>query len=421
MADETLRPSAAGDLTQLTPTSGYANWDCVNDITPDNDTTKVTSPSTVGLFRDLYKMPLHSGTGTIYAVELWFRMGGNGKILIKPNTGGSVYEGDKKTNNGMFYDYYCIWEKNPHTDAQWTWGDIDILQIGCELETTGSKGSTTTSKSTQVYVNVITSPYLPILTTDAATDIDSFEAKEHGTLQCKGGFGVTVDKRGFELWRFPSSVNDPSSTWTYEEQMLIHNNHNIFSAATAGSYGNWLELYLDKARPVTGFAYGEGGYNDALAKIYVEFYYNNQWNFAFEHTSVPGVKNGKWHFEVGMTEHTITGARIKIASDPGWSGSATLVDGCLFLCADSSWEESGDFDVESFEHVVSDLNPERWHGVRAMAHNSVGWNWGWQWSQGITRYDPTFFETLAPPALGRSHGYIIANPPQRRHRNVTET
>ena len=128
MADETLRPSATGDLTQLIPTSGYANWDCVNDITPDNDTTKVTSPATVGLWRDLYRMPTHSGTGTIYAVELWFRMGGRGKILIKPNTGGSVYEGVAISNNGLFYDYYSIREKNTHTDAQCTWGDIDIIR-----------------------------------------------------------------------------------------------------------------------------------------------------------------------------------------------------------------------------------------------------------------------------------------------------
>jgi len=405
MADETLRPSAAGDLTQLIPTSGFANWDCVNDITPDGHSTVVTSLGSVGSWRDLYKMPLHSGTGTIYAVEVWFMLSGKGKILIKPNTGGSVYEGDAKSNNGTWYHYYHIWDKNPHTDAQWTWGDIDILQIGCELETTGSKDATNTSDCTQIYVNVITSPYLPILVTDAVTDITSSGVKEHGTLQYKGGFGVTVDKRGFELWRYPSVVIDDAA-WT-NEQLLLEKDAAFTSCNDgSGQYGSWLEIRLDTARSVTGIAYWKGQYTDSFVKIYVEFYYNSQWNFAFEHDPItPNFINGSWHFEVGMTPHTVERIRFKIAALVPYQAYLYKV---LILCDGDDWAETGDFAVESFDHTVAGLASEKPYGVRAQAHNSAGWGWGWWWSQGYTDYRPKLFETLAPPAVGRSHGYIMS-------------
>ena len=96
-----------------------------------------------------------------------------------------------------------------------------------------------------MYVRVITSLSLPILVTDATTDITSSGAKEHGTLQYKGGFGAVVDKRGFELWRFPSTVNDPLSSWSNEEHATYNDNWNIYSTSTPGNYGNWLELYLE--------------------------------------------------------------------------------------------------------------------------------------------------------------------------------
>lgn len=59
-------PNAAGYSTQWTPTGASANWQCVDDSTPDGDTTYVSS-NTPGQI-DGYAVPLAGFTGTVNGV-----------------------------------------------------------------------------------------------------------------------------------------------------------------------------------------------------------------------------------------------------------------------------------------------------------------------------------------------------------------
>jgi hypothetical protein len=61
-----IRPNGVGAVTQWTPAGAAANWDAVNDQTPDDEATKVTA-ATAGL-SDLYEMEdLNTNNGIIGA------------------------------------------------------------------------------------------------------------------------------------------------------------------------------------------------------------------------------------------------------------------------------------------------------------------------------------------------------------------
>jgi len=86
MANETLRPEADGDLTNLTPVGAANNWDCVKDVNPDDDTTRVETSDTVAWIKDLYEIKDHTESGTIEKIEVHYRIYNKGKLLIKPDT-----------------------------------------------------------------------------------------------------------------------------------------------------------------------------------------------------------------------------------------------------------------------------------------------------------------------------------------------
>ena len=66
----TLRPNAAGGNTGLTPSAG-ANWECVDEETPDEDTTYVYITDADGY--DTYTTDLVAGSGTINEVRVYVR------------------------------------------------------------------------------------------------------------------------------------------------------------------------------------------------------------------------------------------------------------------------------------------------------------------------------------------------------------
>jgi len=87
--DETLRPNATGNVTDISsqyPDSG-AHWDKVDEVTSDNYTTYVSTNST-GYQRDLYGIPDHSiGSGGINSVTVYFRFAGDRQVYAIPYAG----------------------------------------------------------------------------------------------------------------------------------------------------------------------------------------------------------------------------------------------------------------------------------------------------------------------------------------------
>jgi len=129
-----LQPNAAGDVTQLTPTSGSDNWSMVDDIPADGDTTYVESSGS-GAY-DLYNVQ-DSGLSNVAILRMWpearardlVAEGSQMKFVVK--TDGVEYE---DTAHDLLTSYSRIvgdvYRKNPGTDSDWTISDIESIQIG---------------------------------------------------------------------------------------------------------------------------------------------------------------------------------------------------------------------------------------------------------------------------------------------------
>lgn len=155
MATETLRPDAAGDETNLTiggTGAASTNWESVDEVTADENTTIVYTASTSYL-RDLYNLPASSGSGTInfikvYARCYYYNFTSYAKLSLKSNS--TATDGGEVELTSSYVTYSQQWNTNPADSSAWEWADIDALQIGVSLKAAGSSQSI----CTQVYVEV---------------------------------------------------------------------------------------------------------------------------------------------------------------------------------------------------------------------------------------------------------------------------
>ncbi len=155
---ETLRPNAAGDLTEISqqnPDSGY-HWEKVDEATPD-DADFVQEAYTEVTHTDLYNLPPTTFTmSPLLRVTIHVRVRGSAgypssyfKIAIKTN--GTVYVGGLTYPTTSFADYSWPWYTNLVTGLPWTVADINALQIGILMQIV----TQTYAQCSQVYVEVV--------------------------------------------------------------------------------------------------------------------------------------------------------------------------------------------------------------------------------------------------------------------------
>ncbi len=129
---EILRPNDVGTLTNWTAFGAANNWECVNEVPSDNDTTYVTTSG--NNIHDSYNLQDHTtGSGTISNVRVYARAKSltAGKILrLTVVVGGTEDESADITLTDAYVDYYADWAQNPVTSANWTWTEIDALEAG---------------------------------------------------------------------------------------------------------------------------------------------------------------------------------------------------------------------------------------------------------------------------------------------------
>lgn len=153
MPIETLRPNAAGDITELTPHGAVNNWQCVDEAVPDEDTTYVDIEDDDK--KDLYNLPAHSGSGTINKITVYQRSKEAAPEAVSYSVikiGGIIHYGDLKAMTTSYQTFNHEWAINPTTSVAWTWADIDNLQIGVRLDVIS--GTHNFGYCTQVYVEV---------------------------------------------------------------------------------------------------------------------------------------------------------------------------------------------------------------------------------------------------------------------------
>jgi hypothetical protein len=158
MATLTLRPNAPGDVTGLARLGGTANWQCVDDVTPDEDASYVAGPGSPNY--DLYRLPAHTvESGVINSIKVYARVkeneSGGATGGIETKTGTHEYAWLINDFPTSYTTYSYTWTANPETGLPWTWANVDSYQIGVAINKAG-KGSG--GKCTQVYCEVDYTP-----------------------------------------------------------------------------------------------------------------------------------------------------------------------------------------------------------------------------------------------------------------------
>lgn len=146
-----LRPDGVGSITQLTLYGETANWQCVDDIGGgDGDSSYVYSSGAGG--RDTYQVQNHpSKTGKIssVAVNVCAKQTGLGIGFARTvlRTHGVEYTGNLEVLGFSYIVRSTTYTKNPFTGEDWTWDEIDDVEIGVRLSSLGGS-----ARCTQVWI-----------------------------------------------------------------------------------------------------------------------------------------------------------------------------------------------------------------------------------------------------------------------------
>ena len=147
---ETLRPNGVGRFARLSAyPPGARNWDCVNDIISDEDSTYVQGTQT-----DLYGVQDHTGSGTIRSITVLVRCrvrSGTASARTAMRTYATNYFGSYVALSTSYSDYSTVYATNPSTGLAWSWSEVNSLEIGVGLRTGGRRSSVC---CTQVWIVV---------------------------------------------------------------------------------------------------------------------------------------------------------------------------------------------------------------------------------------------------------------------------
>jgi hypothetical protein len=130
-----LVPNAAGDLTEWSPNGAANVYQCVDD--PEgNDDTDYASSDTTGQRFLVHCTDLTRNETNYYGVVVKNRVrrddSGLWSLDAAIKTGGTIYYSGARdvSNSAVYVNLSEFWAKNPSTSADWTFADINALQIG---------------------------------------------------------------------------------------------------------------------------------------------------------------------------------------------------------------------------------------------------------------------------------------------------
>jgi hypothetical protein len=133
---QTQYPVANGELNQFSAIGAASNWQAVDELTPDDDTTFVRS-GVVGNVDD-YQMGSVSLSGTIYGIQLnvMHRKDDVGTRTIAPiiRSSSTYYEGNQFICQSDYTVAQKIWEQEPHSLTTWTNGSVNAITAGIKIK-----------------------------------------------------------------------------------------------------------------------------------------------------------------------------------------------------------------------------------------------------------------------------------------------
>jgi len=214
VAELILRP-ASNYSVALSRNTGSANYECVDEVISDGDTTYVYQSGITNLV-DLYTTSGRSGeAGTINSVTVYAKVRDNGShasdaCRIQVRVNGTTYQGTSLlTVTSSYADYSQVWATSPNTSSAWTWTEIDNLIIGTRLRGYASGSNT---RATQVWAVV---DYTPAVSGGhIATEGDDSVTTEGGSILITEGVETADDTRSIYSWGSQTSSNE-FGLWSY--------------------------------------------------------------------------------------------------------------------------------------------------------------------------------------------------------------
>lgn len=131
---DVIRPNGVGNKSDFTPSAG-SNYENVDEITPDDDTTK-NSSGTVN-HQDSYALPSLASGGTIFGVKPKICIaktdaGAKGvKILTRSNI--TFYKSAEVNPLTSYGSFGKIYQDNPDDAAAWEEADVNGMEVGIEV------------------------------------------------------------------------------------------------------------------------------------------------------------------------------------------------------------------------------------------------------------------------------------------------
>lgn len=263
MATITLRPNAAGSLTELS-CSGV-NYQAVSD---QSDSTKVYSNSRYNDLVDFYSLPNTMPAANISKINVYVRVAESDTYVSD-----GIYIGVKIGSSSSFgsrirsgiQTYYTTSERemttNPFTDEAWTTEDINNLEIGTKLLKMLYSDEHAMYVS-EVYVVVTYTPKLipTVTTTTPVTTKDHESATLEGEVTNADGQAIT--ERGFEYKEglegevlTVSEEDDDFGTVAYSLGItglkpFVEYYYRAYAVNPTGTgYGDWESFTTDKTTP----------------------------------------------------------------------------------------------------------------------------------------------------------------------------
>jgi hypothetical protein len=151
-------------MTELTRSTGDANYKCVDEETANDDTDYVYYYNAQSYYTDVYNLTNHTTeNGCINSITVYARCKvydsrpgmfpipryyGYVKLALYLN-GTTNYSSAFSLSKNSYSYFSNIWVENPDTGSAWTWNDIDDLQAGVSMI-----GNDEEPRCTQVYVEV---------------------------------------------------------------------------------------------------------------------------------------------------------------------------------------------------------------------------------------------------------------------------
>jgi hypothetical protein len=370
MATVTLRPNAAGDLTEFS-CSGI-NYQAISD---QSDNTYIYKGGSSNL-TDLYNIPSIPSASAISKITVYARAREtdlSDGIWIEIKSGGSIQSSSRIDLSDSWATKSKEWATNPTTGNAWTEDEINGLQIGV----TGAAvlyNAPGHIQVSEVYVIVDYTPVnKPTVTTQAVSDITHNSGKGNGEITATGGENAT--ERGFEYKQ--------GATGT------------IIKTYDTGSFGTGT---FNKV--ITGLSPNTLYYVRAYAKNSAGIGYGDWVTFTTDKTTPTVVTNEAT--EVDKDKFKANG------NITATGGENCTVRGFQYgLTPIATWDthDEGSYEAGAFNKVISGLQANTIYYFRAYATNSVGTTYG-SWLQVVTASAGTTPSGTKISLVGDYSGYV---------------